>query len=85
MPDYMTFVVSSLRLSSVLGQSVNTSLSIITFKKKKIHVPIIMTQTMGTLALGTLEMEVPHLFDSCPALLFTWKAYRFDSHSQTVA
>lgn len=31
-----------------------------------------MTQTMGTLALGTLEMEVPHLFDGCPAFLFTW-------------
>lgn len=44
-----------------------------------------MTQTMGTLALGTLGMGVPHLFDSCPALLFTWKAYRFDSHLQSVA
>lgn len=43
-----------------------------------------MPQTMGTLALRTLGMGVTHLFDSCPALLFTWKAYRFDSHSQTV-
>lgn len=44
-----------------------------------------MAQTMETLALGTLGMGVSHLFDSCTALLFTWKTYRFDSLSQTVA
>lgn len=35
---------------------------------------------MGTFACY-LRMEVPHLFNSCPALLFTSKACTFETHS----